>query len=125
MGSVVRSKGFSWLASRHDRMAVWEQAGGSFNCADGGYWWASTPLELWPEDKEEVEDALHDYDPDGPFGDRRQEIVFIGSNMNEEALKKSLSACLLDEDEMQLGPEEWKETIDDPFPAWADSDEDI
>ena len=52
-----------------------------------------------------------------PFGDRRQEIVIIGQDLDEAALRARLDACLIDPLEMRLGPIGWAQ-LPDPFPAW-------
>ena len=52
-----------------------------------------------------------------PFGDMRQELVFIGQNLNQTQMIKDLDKCLLDEDELLTGKASWKK-LPDPFPAW-------
>jgi len=86
-----------------------------------GMWWADAPREHWPEDSEQL--ALIEAAFEGEFGDRRQEIVFIGQNLEEEHTRETLDSCLLDDTEMALGMESWKQ-LEDPFPKWfADDDE--
>ena len=58
-----------------------------------------------------------------PFGDRRQEIVFIGAGMNREDLTARLDACLLTEREFAAGPRDWMRH-EDPFPSWGDAEDD-
>jgi hypothetical protein len=74
------------------------------------------PDSDWPED-DEVRDALRT-DFRGPYGDRRQELVFIGQGLDEKALRRRLDQCLLDEHEMRMGPLGWGQ-LPDPFPTWA------
>ncbi|MBT3022219.1 MAG: zinc metallochaperone GTPase ZigA [Candidatus Thiodiazotropha sp. (ex Lucina aurantia)] len=120
-GNVLRSKGFFWLASRPDAAGEWSQAGGIVRHGPAGMWWAAVPCEHWPEDPEyraRIEALL-----DGKYGDRRQEIVFIGQHLEPMETRMILDRCLLTSAEMDAGPEGWK-TLDDPFPTWfAEPDE--
>jgi hypothetical protein len=52
-----------------------------------------------------------------PWGDRRQEIVFIGKDMEQGLIEEHLNSCLLSDDEYRMDPESW-ESLSDPFPAW-------
>ena len=116
---VVRSKGFFWLASRHDICGEWHQAGGSCRTSPAGTWWATTPPEEWPEEARAGIEANWRT----PWGDRRQEIVVIGRNVDEAALRRRLDACLLTDGEMAGGPAAWAQ-LPDPFGPWvADADE--
>ncbi len=113
---VLRSKGFFWLASRHDMVGVWSQAGGACQHGPGGLWWAASPREEWPEEPErlaEIEATLQ-----GNGGDRRQEMVLIGIDVDEAAMTARLDACLLTNEEMRLGVEGWA-LLPDPFPVWS------
>ncbi|HUO07256.1 MAG TPA: GTP-binding protein [Phycisphaerae bacterium] len=112
---VVRSKGFIWIASRNDFVGVWGHAGASLTIDPGGKWWASSHRSEWPEDpatRSYVESIWRE-----PWGDRRQELVVIGANMNKESLQSRLEACLLNDKEMAEGPQAWAR-YEDPFPAW-------
>lgn len=121
-GDVMRSKGFFWLASRNNAAGEWSQAGGVTRHGPAGIWWAAAPREHWPEDLEYR--ARIEAEFDGEYGDRRQEIVFIGQNLEPEQTREILDRCLLDDTEMAAGPDVWK-TFDDPFPKWfAEHDED-
>jgi Cobalamin synthesis protein cobW C-terminal domain len=110
---VVRSKGFFWLASRSSEMMIWSQAGGLFQLSPGGKWWIDTPKTAWPTDDDSVTQINADWDP--VTGDRRQELVFIGTDLDKEDMVRSLNECLLDEKEMAEGPDAWIQ-LDDPFP---------
>ncbi len=121
-GNVLRSKGFFWLASRPDAAGEWSQAGGIMRHAPAGIWWAAAPKEHWPEDPEFR--ARIEAEFDGEYGDRRQEIVFIGQYLDPDQTKNILDQCLLTDTEMDVGPDVWK-SFDDPFPQWfADHEED-
>lgn len=113
---VLRSKGFFWLASRMDFIGIWSQAGGACQVQPGGVWWATVPEDEWPDDPEFQLDLAQSWD--ARWGDRRQEIVFIGVEMDREALTAGLDACLLTDAEMGWGPAAWA-TLPDPFAAWT------
>ena len=115
MHGVVRSKGYFWLASRPRHAGSWSQAGGVSRQGLAGMWWASVPKERWPQDEENLLYIMENW-VDGS-GDARQELVFIGIDMNETALRHQLEAALLTDDEMLLGPENWVE-FHDPFQPW-------
>ncbi len=113
---VVRSKGFFWLASRPDQAGNWSQAGGACRHGPAGYWWAATPREHWPDDDASLDAIVGKFDE--PYGDRRQELVLIGMEMDSAALNAMLDACLLTDPELAAGPLEWRR-LPDPFPAWS------
>ncbi|MEM7755498.1 MAG: zinc metallochaperone GTPase ZigA [Planctomycetota bacterium] len=112
---TTRSKGFCWLASKHGFAAMWSQAGGSFRIEPAGRWWAAAPRERWPEDAESQFWIKSKWEE--PFGDRRQEVVMIGVNLDEGYTRSLLDSCLLTDDELATGPETWAEWAD-PFPEW-------
>ncbi|MBK1643768.1 hypothetical protein CKO25_03660 [Thiocapsa imhoffii] len=115
-GNLLRSKGFFWLASRPDWAGEWSQAGGLVRHGPAGLWWDAAPREHWPDDP--AQRARIESDFDGPYGDRRQEIVFIGQHLDPLEMHARLDACLLDDTEMALGPDGWRR-LPDPFPAWT------
>ncbi|MFM8633706.1 MAG: GTP-binding protein [Planctomycetia bacterium] len=110
---VIRSKGFVWLATRHDWAGVWSSAGVVSSLQPGGTWLASTAEDEWPDDLDRAEINLI---WEEPWGDRRQELVVIGANLHPSLLDK-LHFCCLTDDELDRGPDSWLE-FDDPFPAW-------
>ena len=120
-GNVLRSKGFFWLASRPHAAGEWAQAGGIVRHGPAGVWWADAPREDWPSDPDQR--ARIESEFEGEFGDRRQEIVFIGQNLEADHTRETLDKCLLTNAEMALGMEQWKE-FDDPFPQWFANEED-
>lgn len=69
----------------------------------------------WPDDPVDREAIMEKWQ--GPFGDMRQELVFIGQVLDEARIRQALDACLLSEEEMLAGQELWR-TFPDPFPAW-------
>ena len=112
---VIRSKGFFWLATRPVYAASWSQAGGVCRHGLAGKWWAAVPPEEWPQDTESVGFIMAQWDEH--VGDARQELVLIGIDMDEAALRAQLDACLLTTEEMASGPAGWAR-LADPFPLW-------
>lgn len=109
---VMRSKGFVWLASRHDIAGLWSHAGRVCAVEPIGYWVAAVPEE--ERDEEGWEEFWEE-----PFGDRRQELVLIGVNMDVAALTETLDQCQLTLEEMAGGPGAWLQ-LEDPFPDWTE-----
>lgn len=106
-GPVLRSKGFFWLATRPLQFGEWSQAGGMLTVGCGGPWFAEVPREMWPEDKDVYESIERDFRE--PWGDRRQEIVFIGEGIDIEKITSALDECLLDDEDMAR----WEEVMKD------------
>ena len=77
--------------------------------------WSSVPTNSWPKDEESINNIRDQWEE--PFGDKRQELVFIGQGLDKEAMLDDLNKCLLSEDELLKGESYW-ETLDDPFPEW-------
>lgn len=112
---VIRSKGFLWLATRMDYSLDWSLAGESCKIEPGGMWWAAMPKEKWPQDPLLQKDLHESWQE--PYGDRRQEIVFIGIDMEKDALCRGLDTCLLTDKEMDMGEFAWAD-LSDPFPQF-------
>ncbi|KJY84617.1 4-hydroxytetrahydrobiopterin dehydratase [Vibrio galatheae] len=114
-GKLIRSKGYFWLASRPEFVGQWNQAGGIADYGCAGMFWKATPKAHWPTEPElilAIEESWVE-----PFGDMRQELVFIGQGLDEAALVQALDACLLTEEELDAGEALWQ-TFLDPFPVW-------
>jgi G3E family GTPase len=114
-GTLLRSKGFFWLASRPQFAGNWSQAGDVVHHGPAGMFWKTVPEQQWPTDEEYRALIMEKWQE--PFGDMRQELVFIGHNLQPEATRQALDACLLTEAEMLQGKALW-EQLDDPFPQW-------
>ncbi len=112
---VVRSKGHVWLATRMDLAGLWQQAGRVGNLICAGHWWSAIPSEQLPDDPE-FQAELNEISVE-PFGDRRQELVVIGHELNEPEFRRQLDACLLTDEEFEAGPDAWAK-FDDPVPEW-------
>jgi G3E family GTPase len=112
---ILRAKGLFWLASRPDDAINFSQAGGSSRLERAGVWWCSMPFGdriMYPaflENQEYIEGKWHP-----KWGDRTNELVFIGQHVNQDQMIVELEKCLLNENEeahfLQNG------TFRDPFP---------
>lgn len=97
-GPVLRSKGFFWLASRHIIRGEWSSAGPMLTMRGGIPWFAVAGKEFYPPEAQ----ALIDRDMQGKYGDRRNEIVFIGLSIDKDAISAELDKCLLDDEEYKV-----------------------
>ena len=142
LASVVRSKGFVWLATRQSRGGLWEHAGKQHRIVQGGPWYAAVPYAMWPAT---WRDMSLPWLP-APVGDRHNRIVIIGSTMDKDTVStleikqqkcatasprhietlpfsaqitSTLQACVLSDEEWGAGPTAWA-AFEDPFPRWED-----
>ncbi|MYC58662.1 MAG: GTP-binding protein, partial [Gammaproteobacteria bacterium] len=113
---VLRSKGFFWVAADHRVAYEWAQAGGVSEVNPSGMWWAAVPREHWGHPEGRRPDQRPNWHP--RFGDRTQELVFIGQQMDEETMRARLDACLLDERLACADSKAWAE-LRNPFPELA------
>ena len=116
-GKLIRSKGYFWLGSRLEYAGQWSQAGGIARYGFAGMFWKSVPKQNWPTDEESLKTINENWEE--PFGDMRQELVFIGQGLDKVAMTKALEDCLVTEDDLLKGEEFWT-TLDDPFPPWQE-----
>ncbi|MDO8825503.1 zinc metallochaperone GTPase ZigA [Methylophaga sp.] len=114
-GKLIRSKGYFWLASRPQFAGQWNQAGGIARYGFAGMFWKAIPENRWPQDAESLQTIKENWQE--PFGDMRQELVFIGQNLNPKAVTAQLNDCLLTDNELLAGKQLW-ESLPDPFPLW-------
>jgi G3E family GTPase len=109
---VIRAKGHFWLATRPDWVAEFSLAGALSSVKPLGTWWAAVPRERWPDqDGARAYLAAHWQEP---WGDRRQELVFIGAGIDWPALRDRLDAALVP---AATGPQA-RPDLEDPFPVW-------
>jgi len=114
MPNVVRAKGHFWIATRPDWVAEFSLAGALSSIRPLGTWWAAVPRDRRPtHESARAYMAAHWAEP---WGDRRQELVFIGAGIDWPALKAKLDACLLPE-HLAPSPDALPD-LPDPFPAW-------
>ncbi|MEO0882596.1 MAG: GTP-binding protein [Pseudomonadota bacterium] len=108
---VIRAKGHFWVATRPEWLIEYSLAGALSSVSPLGTWWASVPQERWPESAA-LENYLKNHWQE-PWGDRRQEMVFIGAGIDWPALTARLDAALAPDD-ADIGQLE----LEDPFPIW-------
>ena len=112
---VLRSKGFCWVApqkwtganndaDRHDHAMHWSHAGKQMGISIAGKWWGTVPMEAMKQyfEKEALDKLIRDDFVSEEWGDRRQELVFIGTGISEEAITTALDGCLLTESQMKV-----------------------
>ena len=113
--NIIRSKGLFWLASRPEQALIWGQAGGSLKADSAGVWWSSMPFEkrimqyAFVENQEQIESGW-----DNTYGDRKNEIVFIGHNLDEKLIRSLLDNCLSTNQEIDTG--KWESGYEDEWP---------
>ena len=111
---VIRAKGHFWLATRPDWVGEYSLAGAVAMTGGLGRWWSAVPRARWPEDPEWRRQVQANWDK--TFGDRRQELVFIGVGLDQAAITAALDACLLPAP--AFTPDAWTR-LHDPFPVWG------
>ena len=116
-GKLIRSKGYFWLASRPEFAGQWSQAGGMASYGFAGVFWKSVPKEHWPTDEEYLASIKAQWVE--PFGDMRQELIFIGQGLDHAAMTQTLDSCLLSDEDLLKGKDHWK-TLNDPFDEWSE-----
>ncbi|KAF9691161.1 hypothetical protein EKO04_010780 [Ascochyta lentis] len=108
-----RSKGIFWLATRPFQMGSWSTAGAMLTLGSEMPWFCCVPEEDWGADADTFAAIRKDFE--GEWGDRRQELVFIGEKLDIEGLTKMLDGCLLSRAEMRR----WEKVM---FDAKTDED---
>lgn len=112
---ILRAKGWIWIATRHDEVCHFQQAGGSIDLEPAGPWLGTVPLdELGESELQEL-----DRTSEGPWKDRRQELVIIGQDLSQDEVRSRFQEALLDDAEMAMGPAVWK-LWEDPLPSWEE-----
>jgi G3E family GTPase len=90
---IIRCKGMCYFEEEYDMCYLFEQAGKQFDLKQAGTFYATMP-------KEELmlmmaQDPMLQRDWDERYGDRMQKLVFIGQNMDKEAICQALDNCLV------------------------------
>lgn len=118
---VIRAKGHFWLATRPQWVGELSQAGAIVRSEAMGFWWAAIPKERWPDHPEWRSAIERNWSQ--VWGDRRQEIVFIGTGMDIAELTRRLDGCLVPSTETErMDADAWAK-LRDPFPVWRRADE--
>ncbi|WP_454656041.1 zinc metallochaperone GTPase ZigA [Bosea beijingensis] len=113
---LIRAKGHFWLATRPDWVGEMSLAGSICRTEAMGFWWAAVPRSRWPDHPEWT--AILNRNWHSVWGDRRQELVFIGTELDEAAIRAALDLCLVgDALPLRFNPERYRD-LPDPFPAW-------
>jgi G3E family GTPase len=113
---VIRAKGHFWLATRPEWVGELSQAGALVRTEAIGFWWADVPKSRWPDDASWRATIQKRWDK--VYGDRQQELVFIGTDMDEAAIRRQLDACLIGTGrETAFDPKKFR-SLPDPFPEW-------
>lgn len=146
---LFRSKGTYWLATRPDYRGIWSQAGAMLTLVGGTRWDVTLDSEELSQlyhpdttDPEIMKQVRHDMTSGGEWGDRRQEIVFIGEKLDVAGIREALDDCLLTDIEwtrwkrkmrtvmkkqaklkalmegLEAAKEDLVDEFDDAFPEW-------
>ena len=91
---IIRCKGLCYFANEKDICYVFEQAGKQVSLRNAGQWYATMPQFQLREFLEKNPKLKKDWEE--PYGDRMQKLVFIGQNLDKEAITKALDTCLTD-----------------------------
>ena len=117
-GQMLRSKGFCWIAGRDSHTGGWSHSGRLFRLDPMIPWYAAVPEEEWDTDGDD-DLAVIKSKFSGEHGDRRQEIVVIGINLQVDKITEALDGCLLSDDEMVCHHYASNGRYYDPLPPWT------
>ncbi|MBT0955971.1 GTP-binding protein [Alphaproteobacteria bacterium KMM 3653] len=117
LAGTLRAKGHFWIATRPEWLAEFSLAGALSTVRPLGKWWATVPEASRPSTPQAKAYLARHWEE--PFGDRRQELVFIGAGMDKAAITAALDAALLDDATLSR-PNTWPD-LQDPFPRWRDA----
>ena len=114
--NIIRSKGLFWLDSRPNQALTWGQAGGSLKADSAGVWWASMPLSVRVQFQNFVyaQDEIEE-NWDTTFGDRKNELVFIGQDLDKNLVTQQLCSCLSTPSELK--EMDWEDGVEDSWPV--------
>lgn len=118
---LLRAKGYVWLASRPNWAVSYSRAGNVATNEPVGQWWAAVPKSRWPEIGTQQRQGIESNWKE-PYGDRLNEVVFIGTNMDRVEIEKAWKATHLNFTENRKGMKGWR-SLPDPFPPWERTEE--
>ena len=121
IGVLLRSKGVTWLSDAHDLIIVFSQAGNIYSL-EGSSRWTALNKNAWVGSQGIKQELRKDWE--GPYGDRRQELVFIGKDLKYDEIQSTLDSCLLTDEEFEMGSDGWRAVMGDVFLDEDDEDED-
>jgi len=113
---LLRAKGYIWFGSRPEWAVSYSRAGNTAVVEPVGHWWASVPKARWPAAGTPMHAGILAHWQE-PYGDRINEVVFIGRDMDRKAIEQAFDACRLGPEGIRVGVECWT-GLPDPFPAW-------
>ncbi|MEU6019098.1 GTP-binding protein [Streptomyces sp. NPDC047515] len=103
---MVRSRGHLWLSSRPDSVVTWRSAGAHLELQEADRWLEPGGASAWqaasPQRRTLASWFWHDY-----YGERRNEIVLTGVDIDEQAIRLALEGALLTDHELSEGREAW------------------
>ncbi len=111
---VIRAKGLFWLATRFEEAGDFALAGTQLQLKAAGWWWGIVDESEWPET---IKQQAEEKNWQAPYFDHRQELVFIGIDMDKDTIINDLNDCLLTDEEWKLGIVGWR-TLNDPIGEW-------
>lgn len=112
IGVLLRSKGVTWLSDAHDLIIVFSQAGNIYSL-EGSSRWTALNKNAWVGSQGIKQELRKDWE--GPYGDRRQELVFIGKDLKYDEIQSTLDSCLLTDEEFEMGSDGWRAVMGDVF----------
>ncbi len=117
---LLRAKGYIWLASRPDWAVSYALAGRVASVEPVGRWWAASERSSWPPvgdpDRDHIEATWV-----APYGDRVNEVVFIGQAIDRASVEQAFAYCVLTDSELRGGMQAWR-AMRDPFPDWQEDE---
>lgn len=114
-GTLLCSKGFVWLPNMHDFRNIYSHAGSMVQLEGGDTVWTVLQSNAWKDSTTDEEKQALRMNWEGPYGDCRQELVFIGIDLKPKKLQAVLDTCLMTKEEFAMGVDGWKAIFGDMF----------